>query len=170
VATTPTHHELTRTRKSLDVVDASATKTSTDWQARADVDRLHGDRLARARQPMEKRDLGALVHFVGRNPALQRSTPRGRTDGSGGRCANVSTPSSGPSIYSLPSRAALTPCSSQANQSAGMAGNRRRQHPPENRRLSRRHIPGRPDRARRQGSIVARGAFCSPTLPLGCQE
>jgi Xaa-Pro aminopeptidase len=41
--------------------------TSTDWQARVDFDRLRRDRLARARQMLEKEDLGAVVCFVGEN-------------------------------------------------------------------------------------------------------
>ncbi len=41
--------------------------TSTDWQARVDFDRLRRDRLARARQMLEKQDLGAVVCFVGEN-------------------------------------------------------------------------------------------------------
>ncbi|MSO94457.1 MAG: aminopeptidase P family protein [Thermoleophilia bacterium] len=41
--------------------------SSTDWQARVDFDRLRKDRLERARQMMEKHDLGAVVCFVGEN-------------------------------------------------------------------------------------------------------
>ena len=41
--------------------------TSTDWQARVDFDRLRRDRLARAREMLEKQDLGAVVCFVGEN-------------------------------------------------------------------------------------------------------
>ncbi len=41
--------------------------TATDWQARVDFDRMRRDRLARARDMMEKHDLGALVCFVGEN-------------------------------------------------------------------------------------------------------
>jgi Xaa-Pro aminopeptidase len=41
--------------------------TATDWQARVDFDRLRRDRLARARQMLEKEDLGAVVCFVGEN-------------------------------------------------------------------------------------------------------
>jgi Xaa-Pro aminopeptidase len=41
--------------------------TSTDWQARVDFDRLRKDRLARAREMLEKQDLGAVVCFVGEN-------------------------------------------------------------------------------------------------------
>ncbi|MSO42522.1 MAG: aminopeptidase P family protein [Solirubrobacterales bacterium] len=41
--------------------------TATDWQARVDFDRLRRDRLARAREMLEKQDLGAVVCFVGEN-------------------------------------------------------------------------------------------------------
>jgi Xaa-Pro aminopeptidase len=41
--------------------------TATDWQARVDFDRLRRDRLARAREMLEKHDLGAVVCFVGEN-------------------------------------------------------------------------------------------------------
>jgi Xaa-Pro aminopeptidase len=41
--------------------------TATDWQARVDFDRLRRDRLARAREMLEKEDLGAVVCFVGEN-------------------------------------------------------------------------------------------------------
>lgn len=41
--------------------------TGTDWQERVNWDRLRRDRLARAKAEMEKRDLGALVLFVGEN-------------------------------------------------------------------------------------------------------
>ncbi|NSW83587.1 MAG: aminopeptidase P family protein [Syntrophothermus sp.] len=41
--------------------------TATDWQERVNFDRLRADRLARAKEQMEKHDLGALVLFVGEN-------------------------------------------------------------------------------------------------------
>ncbi len=41
--------------------------TATDWQARVDFARMRRDRLARAREQMDKHDLGALVLFVGEN-------------------------------------------------------------------------------------------------------
>ena len=41
--------------------------TASDWQARVDFDRLRRDRLARAREMLEKEDLGAVVCFVGEN-------------------------------------------------------------------------------------------------------
>ena len=41
--------------------------TATDWQARVDFDRMRRDRLARAREMLEKQDLGAVVCFVGEN-------------------------------------------------------------------------------------------------------
>jgi Xaa-Pro aminopeptidase len=41
--------------------------TATDWQARVDFDRMRRDRLARAREMLNKHDLGALVCFVGEN-------------------------------------------------------------------------------------------------------
>jgi Xaa-Pro aminopeptidase len=41
--------------------------TSTDWQERVNFDRLRRDRLARAREMLEKEDLGAVVCFVGEN-------------------------------------------------------------------------------------------------------
>src|SRR5512142_1762264 len=42
-------------------------QTGADWQQRVDFDRLRKDRLARLRQQMEARDLGALVLFAGAN-------------------------------------------------------------------------------------------------------
>lgn len=41
--------------------------TGTDWQERVNFDRLRAGRLARAKEQMEKHDLGALVLFVGEN-------------------------------------------------------------------------------------------------------
>src|SRR5262249_25032075 len=41
--------------------------TSTDWQAPLRFDRLRRDRLARAREMLDKQDLGAVVCFVGEN-------------------------------------------------------------------------------------------------------
>jgi Xaa-Pro aminopeptidase len=42
-------------------------QTGVDWQYRVDFDRLRKDRLARVREQMTKRDLGALVLFAGAN-------------------------------------------------------------------------------------------------------
>ena len=42
-------------------------QTGADWQYRVDFDRLRKDRLARVREQMTKRDLGALVLFAGAN-------------------------------------------------------------------------------------------------------
>lgn len=41
--------------------------TQTDWQERVNFHRMRADRLARAKEMMEKYDLGALVMFVGEN-------------------------------------------------------------------------------------------------------
>lgn len=41
--------------------------TATDWQERVNFYRMRSERLARAREMMEKYDLGALVLFVGEN-------------------------------------------------------------------------------------------------------
>ncbi len=41
--------------------------TSTDWQERVNFDRMRQERLARAKQMMDKHGLGALVCFVGEN-------------------------------------------------------------------------------------------------------
>jgi Xaa-Pro aminopeptidase len=41
--------------------------SGTDWQGRVNFDRLRHDRLARARQMMDKHGLGALILFVGEN-------------------------------------------------------------------------------------------------------
>ncbi|MCR4403253.1 MAG: Xaa-Pro peptidase family protein [Firmicutes bacterium] len=41
--------------------------SGTDWQERVNFDRMRKERLARAKQMMEKHDLGALVCFVGEN-------------------------------------------------------------------------------------------------------
>ena len=41
--------------------------SGTDWQGRVNFDRLRQARLARAREMMEKHDLGALILFVGEN-------------------------------------------------------------------------------------------------------
>lgn len=41
--------------------------TGTDWQERINWDRLRRDRLNRAKEQLEKHDLGALVLFVGEN-------------------------------------------------------------------------------------------------------
>jgi Xaa-Pro aminopeptidase len=70
-------HTLTPTGKNLDLSFLQKphehdprrvySTTATDWQARVDFDRLRRDRLERARQQMEKLDLGALVCFVGEN-------------------------------------------------------------------------------------------------------
>ncbi len=42
-------------------------QTGADWQYRVDFDRLRIERLAKAREQMEKHDLGALVLFAGAN-------------------------------------------------------------------------------------------------------
>lgn len=42
-------------------------QTGSDWQMRVDFDTLRKDRLARAKQMMEKHDIDALVMFVGEN-------------------------------------------------------------------------------------------------------
>jgi Xaa-Pro aminopeptidase len=42
-------------------------QTGVDWQYRVDFDRLRKDRLARVREQMTKRDIGALVLFAGAN-------------------------------------------------------------------------------------------------------
>ncbi len=42
-------------------------QTGSDWQMRVDFDQLRKDRLARAKQMMEKHDIDALVMFVGEN-------------------------------------------------------------------------------------------------------
>ena len=70
-------HQLTPTGKNLDLSFLQKphehdprrvySTTSTDWQGRVDFDRLRRDRLQRARDQMEKHDLGALVCFVGEN-------------------------------------------------------------------------------------------------------
>jgi len=70
-------HELTETGKGADLSFIGKphehdprrvfSTTATDWQVRVDFDRLRRDRLERARQQMEKHDLGALVCFVGEN-------------------------------------------------------------------------------------------------------
>ena len=41
--------------------------SGTDWQGRVNFERLRGERLARAREMMDKHDLGALILFVGEN-------------------------------------------------------------------------------------------------------
>ena len=41
--------------------------SGTDWQGRVNFDRMRKERLARAREMMEKHDLGALILFVGEN-------------------------------------------------------------------------------------------------------
>src|SRR5947209_12602641 len=41
--------------------------SGTDWQDRVDFDRMRGERLGRAREMMEKHDLGGLILFVGEN-------------------------------------------------------------------------------------------------------
>ncbi|HKX17430.1 MAG TPA: Xaa-Pro peptidase family protein [bacterium] len=41
--------------------------SGTDWQGRVNFDRLRSDRLARAREMMDKHNLGALILFVGEN-------------------------------------------------------------------------------------------------------
>ena len=70
-------HEVTPTGKGLDLSFIEKphehdprrvySTTATDWQLRVDFDRLRRDRLARAREMMEREDLGALVCFVGEN-------------------------------------------------------------------------------------------------------
>ena len=72
-----TEHEITPTGKGMDLSFIQKphehdprrvySTTSTDWQARVDFDRMRADRLARAREMMEREDLGALVCFVGEN-------------------------------------------------------------------------------------------------------
>lgn len=42
-------------------------QTGSDWQMRVDFDQLRQERLARAKQMMEKHDIDALVMFVGEN-------------------------------------------------------------------------------------------------------
>jgi Xaa-Pro aminopeptidase len=42
-------------------------QTGSDWQMRVDFDQLRKDRLARAKQMMEKHNIDALVMFVGEN-------------------------------------------------------------------------------------------------------
>jgi len=42
-------------------------QTGTDWQYRVDFEQLRKDRLARVREQMKARDLGALVLFAGAN-------------------------------------------------------------------------------------------------------
>ena len=42
-------------------------QTGADWQYRVDFDRLRRDRLAKAREQLNKHDLGALVLFAGAN-------------------------------------------------------------------------------------------------------
>ncbi len=41
--------------------------SGTDWQGRVNFDRMRKERLARAREMMEKHDLGGLILFVGEN-------------------------------------------------------------------------------------------------------
>ncbi len=41
--------------------------SGTDWQGRVNFDRLRKERLGRAREMMEKHDLGGLILFVGEN-------------------------------------------------------------------------------------------------------
>ena len=41
--------------------------SGTDWQGRVNFDRLRSDRLTRAREMMDKHNLGALILFVGEN-------------------------------------------------------------------------------------------------------
>jgi Xaa-Pro aminopeptidase len=41
--------------------------TGSDWQERINFDRLRADRLQKAKDEMEKQDLGALILFVGEN-------------------------------------------------------------------------------------------------------
>jgi Xaa-Pro aminopeptidase len=70
-------HEITQTGKGMDLSFIEKphehdprrvySTTATDWQARVDFDRMRRDRLARAREIMEREDLGALVCFVGEN-------------------------------------------------------------------------------------------------------
>jgi Xaa-Pro aminopeptidase len=70
-------HEITPTGKRMDLSFIQQpheheprrvySTTATDWQARVDFDRMRRDRLARAREMMEREDLGALVCFVGEN-------------------------------------------------------------------------------------------------------
>jgi Xaa-Pro aminopeptidase len=42
-------------------------QTGADWQYRVDFDRLRRDRLQKAKEQMNKHDLGALVLFAGAN-------------------------------------------------------------------------------------------------------
>jgi Xaa-Pro aminopeptidase len=51
--------------------------TATDWQARVDFDRMRRERLARARQQMDEKNLGALVLFVGENVRYTTSVFQG---------------------------------------------------------------------------------------------
>jgi Xaa-Pro aminopeptidase len=70
-------HQITATGKGMDLSFIEKphehdprrvySTTATDWQARVDFDRMRRDRLARAREMMEREDLGALVCFVGEN-------------------------------------------------------------------------------------------------------
>ena len=72
-----TDHEITQFGKGMDLsflqkpheFDPRRTysTTATDWQERVNFDRMRKDRLARAREMMEKQDLGAVVCFVGEN-------------------------------------------------------------------------------------------------------
>ncbi len=72
-----TEHEITPFGKGMDLsflgkpheFDPRRTysTTATDWQERVNFDRMRKDRLARAREMMEKQDLGAVVCFVGEN-------------------------------------------------------------------------------------------------------
>src|SRR5207302_6231236 len=41
--------------------------SGTDWQGRVDFDRMRKERLGRAREMMEKHELGGLILFVGEN-------------------------------------------------------------------------------------------------------
>ncbi len=45
-------------------------QTGADWQYRVDFDRLRKDRLARVREQMTKRDIGALVLVCRRQRTL----------------------------------------------------------------------------------------------------
>jgi len=52
--------------------------TGSDWQERINWDRLRRDRLNRAKEQLEKHDLGALVLFVGENVRYVRPSGSAR--------------------------------------------------------------------------------------------
>src|SRR3989442_14895831 len=51
--------------------------SGTDWQGRVDFDRMRKERLGRAREMMEKHDLGGLILFVGENVRYVTSVYQG---------------------------------------------------------------------------------------------